>query len=417
MLKHITHIERRSMSSSNDLSLNIQRFVKEDNRKRSASAISLDAGLSRDFIRNIINERSKNPSKKNLEALAKTLGKELDELLGPARAAEVKERTDNVLERKRESMKMTDLLVSFHEEIHGADSHCLLLKNEDIYRTIVNLRNSSKTVKRAEKITLEPLKTRFKSMALDTEIKVIRGKRRLVSNDGSGVWRITTASGGILHLGKVNLAKSQHFEFLVGTEKDIIDLKTIISTGSNKLVINPPKKGVWNAASSYIGGSYVHHYIRWKLDKENAKRFDTHPVYDKMKESIEDFFANIERWTRLGGSGTRKFLMYGPPGTGKTQMLSCLAANLSEDIFVVRVSDREEMMETARAVAKRKRKTFIICEELDAIKRGCSGDILNFLDGADTPRNVEGTFIVFTTNYPQEIDPRILKRPGVSTNQ
>ncbi|HHY9385434.1 TPA: AAA family ATPase, partial [Escherichia coli] len=34
------------------------------------------------------------------------------------------------------------------------------------------------------------------------------------------------------------------------------------------------------------------------------------------------------------------------------------------------------------------------------------------LDGADTPRNPAGTYVIFSTNYPRRIDPRIRKRPG-----
>ena len=401
------------MKNENDLLINIENFVENDARKRSASRISLDAGLSRDFIRNILNEKSKNPSNRNLELLAKTLGTDLATLLGPAKAAEVKEREENTIERKRESMKMTDLLISLHEEAKGKDSHAIMLKNEDIYRQIVALRHSPKKISRSQKISIESVNTRFKSLALDTSIKVIGGKRRLVSQDGSGVWRVKLNSGGILHIGKVNISKNLNIEFLVGTEKDIIDLKMILTTGKSKLVINPPKKGIWNLNTTFINGESLSHFVKWNLDKENAKKFDTHPAYSEIFKGIQEFFENTERWTRLGGSGTRKFLLYGPPGTGKTQMISCLASNFNDTLLVVRVSGADEMIDAAHKAAKKNRKTIIICEELDAIRKGYAGSvILNFLDGADTPRNTAGTFIIFTTNYPRDIDPRILKRPG-----
>ncbi|HFP1318619.1 TPA: AAA family ATPase [Escherichia coli] len=53
----------------------------------------------------------------------------------------------------------------------------------------------------------------------------------------------------------------------------------------------------------------------------------------------------------------------------------------------------------------------IIAEEVDELYRADAGT-LSFLDGADTPRNVAGTYVIFSTNYPKRIDPRIRKRPG-----
>jgi SpoVK/Ycf46/Vps4 family AAA+-type ATPase len=41
-----------------------------------------------------------------------------------------------------------------------------------------------------------------------------------------------------------------------------------------------------------------------------------------------------------------------------------------------------------------------------------SSAALGFLDGANTPRNPAGTYLIATTNYPRRIDKRVLKRPG-----
>jgi len=41
-----------------------------------------------------------------------------------------------------------------------------------------------------------------------------------------------------------------------------------------------------------------------------------------------------------------------------------------------------------------------------------SSAALGFLDGANTPRNPAGTYLIATTNYPRKIDRRVLKRPG-----
>jgi SpoVK/Ycf46/Vps4 family AAA+-type ATPase len=65
----------------------------------------------------------------------------------------------------------------------------------------------------------------------------------------------------------------------------------------------------------------------------------------------------------------------------------------------------------AAVLAKNPRPTLLIAEELDALYDP-SASILTFLDGMDTPRNPQGTYLIATTNYPRRIDRRIRQRPG-----
>jgi ATP-dependent 26S proteasome regulatory subunit len=60
--------------------------------------------------------------------------------------------------------------------------------------------------------------------------------------------------------------------------------------------------------------------------------------------------------------------------------------------------------------AQKKIPVIIIAEEVDVYR--ADAGTLSFLDGADTPRNLAGTYVIFSTNYPNRIDPRIRKRPG-----
>nr|WP_264757497.1 ATP-binding protein [Klebsiella pneumoniae] len=66
------------------------------------------------------------------------------------------------------------------------------------------------------------------------------------------------------------------------------------------------------------------------------------------------------------------------------------------------------------AAAQKKIPVIIIAEEVDELYRADAGT-LSFLDGADTPRNLAGTYVIFSTNYPNRIDPRIRKRPAELT--
>ncbi|MBZ0289498.1 MAG: AAA family ATPase, partial [Anaerolineae bacterium] len=57
--------------------------------------------------------------------------------------------------------------------------------------------------------------------------------------------------------------------------------------------------------------------------------------------------------------------------------------------------------------------TLILLEELDAyLHPDEKALVLNVLDGNESTMNDKGTLLVATTNYPEAIDERILKRPG-----
>ncbi|NJR12369.1 AAA family ATPase, partial [bacterium] len=52
-------------------------------------------------------------------------------------------------------------------------------------------------------------------------------------------------------------------------------------------------------------------------------------------------------------------------------------------------------------------------KSLDAYLKGDSkAQMLNVLDGSETPLNPQGTLLIATTNHPEQIDNRVMKRPG-----
>jgi SpoVK/Ycf46/Vps4 family AAA+-type ATPase len=58
--------------------------------------------------------------------------------------------------------------------------------------------------------------------------------------------------------------------------------------------------------------------------------------------------------------------------------------------------------------------TLVLLEEMDAYlhRKDAKALVLNVLDGAEALANEKGTLLVATTNYPEAIDERILRRPG-----
>lgn len=141
-------------------------------------------------------------------------------------------------------------------------------------------------------------------------------------------------------------------------------------------------------------------------------------IYD----DVESFFNNgVQIYKDLKLAPFRKLLLAGVPGTGKTMLcaaLARLAIQKKRIVVYVSGSDRdgatfEKIQRAFQAVASARYPTLLIVEELDAYLRGDDkARILNVLDGIESPNNPQGSMLVATTNYPEAIDERLVKRPG-----
>jgi SpoVK/Ycf46/Vps4 family AAA+-type ATPase len=142
----------------------------------------------------------------------------------------------------------------------------------------------------------------------------------------------------------------------------------------------------------------------------------------QILEDVEAFFEEgVDIYKQLKLAPFRKLLLAGVPGTGKTMLCAALAKRaISQKRIVVYVSgsDRdgasfEKIQRAFQAVAAARYPTLLVVEELDAYLRGDDkARILNVLDGVESPNNPQGSLLLATTNYPEAIDERIVKRPG-----
>lgn len=151
----------------------------------------------------------------------------------------------------------------------------------------------------------------------------------------------------------------------------------------------------------------------------------------KLKADILDdvngfFNKGVEVYKRLNLKPFRKLLMAGVPGTGKTMLCSALATWAIEQGYVVIYissayknpndqygSTFAKIEHALRVAAYSAYPTLILLEELDAyLHAEEKALVLNVLDGNESSMNSKGTLLVATTNYPEAIDERILKRPG-----
>lgn len=167
-----------------------------------------------------------------------------------------------------------------------------------------------------------------------------------------------------------------------------------------------------------IGGN-THSY-------EANVEWDSIVLPDDLKETIlndvKSFFERgVTIYKNLNLNPFRKILLAGVPGTGKTMLCNALAKwaldNKYQAIYVSS-ADQEgskfwKIQHALFSASNSKKPSLIILEEIDAyLHDEEKALILNVLDGSEAFENEYGTLLVATTNYPEAIDKRVLKRPG-----
>lgn len=142
----------------------------------------------------------------------------------------------------------------------------------------------------------------------------------------------------------------------------------------------------------------------------------------ELMEDVNSFFSKgIDIYKRLKLKPFRKLLLAGVPGTGKTMLCNALAKwALERDYLVIYVSSADnsgstfgKIQHALHVAANANKPSLVLLEELDAyLHEEEKALVLNVLDGSESSENDHGTLLVATTNYPEAIDERVLKRPG-----
>ncbi len=147
---------------------------------------------------------------------------------------------------------------------------------------------------------------------------------------------------------------------------------------------------------------------------------------DKLKtdilEDVESFFQKgVDVYKRLNLKPFRKLLLAGVPGTGKTMLCNAMARwALEREYVVIYISSADrsgatfgKIQQALNVAADSDNPTLILLEEIDAYLHAKEKAlVLNVLDGSESFVNEKGTLLIATTNYPEAIDERVLKRPG-----
>lgn len=135
---------------------------------------------------------------------------------------------------------------------------------------------------------------------------------------------------------------------------------------------------------------------------------------DMVINEIEQFWGLKEKYDSFGFLHKRGFLLWGPPGSGKTSTTAMVIKQMTErggTVFLMDVHPTH----MANALAEFRqvepdRPCVVVLEDIDTIIQNFGEpDVLSLLDGESSIDNV---VFLATTNYPEELDGRIINRPS-----
>lgn len=127
---------------------------------------------------------------------------------------------------------------------------------------------------------------------------------------------------------------------------------------------------------------------------------------------IEAFWDRGNLYRRYGFLHRRGYLLFGAQGTGKTSIVQqVISTVVGQGHLVILCDDPDYLIEAMEGLRSVEPKRPVVCvfEDLDAIIE-CHGErsLLQWLDGTE---QVDKVINLASTNYPENLDPRIVARP------
>lgn len=157
-------------------------------------------------------------------------------------------------------------------------------------------------------------------------------------------------------------------------------------------------------------GSYS--YYRQTVKTDELISFKNSLAAEILSE-INHFWNNADKFKQYGFLQRRGYMFYGPPGTGKTaitEQIVSATVNAGGVAFMCR-NDPEDFSGGLAWFRKYEPERQIVClfEDIDSIiDRYGESDLLSCLDGEN---QVDHVLNIATTNYPENLDKRIINRP------
>ncbi len=230
-------------------------------------------------------------------------------------------------------------------------------------------------------------------------------KKKIEYSEKTGLFKIILSDGSFMYIAKWfgGLGRNRIIESLCGAENSVwIKILSLRKQHNNRQI--KPKIGTFKVEMSDFGLVYT------KL-KKIPNNIIYHNELDKIKNSVNYYFANIPSFMKYNQAGRRSILIYGEPGTSKTSTLYQLAREHNTNKSVCFFTDIGALMAHVKLCEKYSVPTLAFLEDCDATFRYNSPEIKGFLSGMYAGKNKSGTCMVFTTNYPERLEETIIERP------
>lgn len=139
----------------------------------------------------------------------------------------------------------------------------------------------------------------------------------------------------------------------------------------------------------------------------------TDSIGDAVMREIETFWNSAEKYAERGFRHRRGYMLYGPQGSGKSSIVQQTIHRITERGGVVFLATCEPNLLNRALMNFRlvepTRPVLCIFEDIDAvINRHGESDLLSLLDGEC---QIDFVLNLATTNYPENLDRRIVARP------
>lgn len=158
--------------------------------------------------------------------------------------------------------------------------------------------------------------------------------------------------------------------------------------------------------------SYGYHMHKRYSNFDALLRFED-SVSDEIIINIEEFWAKEDDFRRFGFLWKRGILLWGPPGGGKTSTLQLIDQKLIAlggiSVFITHPTTAAKSLARLRRVEPN-RPIVANLEDIDAIQQQHGESrVLALLDGE---LQIDNIVFIATTNYPENLDDRIVNRPS-----
>jgi hypothetical protein len=134
---------------------------------------------------------------------------------------------------------------------------------------------------------------------------------------------------------------------------------------------------------------------------------------DEVVNEVNRFWTLKSTFKEYGFAHKRGFLLFGPPGSGKTSTVQIIINNMIKNDGIVILADHpgilDFILQGFRSVEP-DRQLVVIWEDIDTVIMNYGeSKVLSILDGES---QIENVVFIATTNYPENLDGRIINRPS-----